>query len=70
MRPRMGYSGTHGRVRRARILDLVGWDGAVVLTGTHILHTLEVPIREGRHDLVPAVVERGQRAFDELDALR
>jgi aminoglycoside phosphotransferase len=53
-----------------RILDLVGWDGAAVLTATHILHMLEIPVRHGRHDVVPGVVERGHRAFDELHALR
>ena len=53
-----------------RILDLVGWEGAAVLAAAHILHMLEVPIRHGRHAEVPGVVERGHRAFDELDALR
>lgn len=53
-----------------RILDLVGWEGAALLAATHILHMLEYPIREGRHDAVPGVVERGHRAFDELSALR
>jgi aminoglycoside phosphotransferase len=53
-----------------RILDLVGWDGAAVLTAAHILHMLEIPVRHGRHDVVPGVVERGHRAFDELHALR
>ena len=53
-----------------RILDLVGWEGAAVLAATHILHMLELPIRHGRHDVVPGVVERGHRALDELNALR
>jgi aminoglycoside phosphotransferase (APT) family kinase protein len=53
-----------------RILDLVGWEGAAVLAATHILHMLEVPIRHGRHDVVPGVVKRGHRALDELNALR
>lgn len=53
-----------------RILDLVGWEGAAVLAATHILHMLEVPIRHGRHDVVPGVVKRGYRALDELNALR
>ena len=53
-----------------RILDLVGWEGAAVLAATHILLMLERPIRHGRHDVVPEVVERGHRALDELDALR
>jgi len=53
-----------------RILDLVGWDGAAVLAATQILHMLELPIRHGRHDVVPGVVKRGHRALDELNALR
>jgi hypothetical protein len=53
-----------------RILALVGWEGAAVLAATQILHMLEVPIREGRHDVVPGVVKRGHRALDELNALR
>jgi hypothetical protein len=53
-----------------RILDLVGWEGAAVLTATQILHMIEFPIRDGRHDVVPGLVERGHRALDELNALR
>lgn len=53
-----------------RVLDLVGWEGAAVLAATQILHMLEVPIRHGRHDVVPGVVQRGHRALDELNALR
>jgi hypothetical protein len=53
-----------------RILALVGWEGAAVLAATQILVSLEVPIRQGRHDVVPGVVKRGHRALDELDALR
>ena len=53
----------------ARILDLVGWEGAAVLAATHILHMLEFPIRQGRHEVVPGVVKRGHRALDELKAL-
>ena len=53
-----------------RILDLVGWDGAAVLAATQILLQLELPVRQGRHDVVPKVVDRGHRAFEELDALR
>ncbi|SDU75067.1 Phosphotransferase enzyme family protein [Jiangella alkaliphila] len=49
-----------------RILDLVGWEGAAVLAATQILHMLEIPIRHGRHDVVPGVVKRGHRALDEL----
>lgn len=40
----------------SRILDLVGRDGAAVLTAAHILHMLEIPVRHGRHDVVPGVV--------------
>lgn len=53
-----------------RILDLVGWEWAAGLAATHILHMLEYPIRELRHDVVPDVVARGHRALDELNALR
>ncbi len=53
-----------------RILVLVGWEGAAVLAATQILHMLEFPIRDGRHDVVPGVVQRGHRAVDELNALR
>lgn len=53
-----------------RTLDLVGWEGAAVLAATHILHMLELPIRHGRHAVVPGVVKRGHRALDELHALR
>ncbi|MEO3752305.1 phosphotransferase [Streptomyces sp. B6B3] len=53
-----------------RIFDLVGWEGAAVLAAAHILHMLEIPIRDGRHDAVPGVVRRGHRALDELNALR
>jgi hypothetical protein len=53
-----------------RILALVGWEGAAVLAATRILLELEFPIRHGRHDVVPGVVERGRRALDELNALR
>jgi hypothetical protein len=53
-----------------RILDLVGWEGAAVLVAAHILHMLEIPVRDGRHDAVPEVVRRGDRALDELNALR
>jgi hypothetical protein len=53
-----------------RILDLVGQEGAAVLAANQLLHRLEVPIRQGYHDDVPAVVERSHRALDELNALR
>jgi aminoglycoside phosphotransferase (APT) family kinase protein len=53
-----------------RILALVGWEGAAVLAATQILLMLEVPIRHGRHDVVPGVVKRGHRALDELNTLR
>jgi aminoglycoside phosphotransferase (APT) family kinase protein len=61
--------GVRGRLW-TRILDLVGWQGAAVLTATQILLMLEFPVRHGRHDVVRGVVERGHRALDELDALR
>jgi hypothetical protein len=53
-----------------RILALVGWEQAAVLAATQILLQLERPIRLGRHDVVAGVVTRGQRALDELNALR
>ena len=53
-----------------RILDLVGWEGAAVLAAAQILHMIEIPIRHGRHHVVPGVVKRGHRALDELNALR
>ena len=53
-----------------RILDLVDWKEAVVLAAAQILLSLEWPIRLGRHDVVPGLVERGQRVLDELNALR
>jgi hypothetical protein len=61
--------GVRGRLW-TRILGLVGWEGAAVLTAAHILHMLEIPVRDGRHDVVPGVAERGHRALDGLDALR
>ena len=51
------------------ILDLVGWEGTALLTAAQILHMLEIPIRHGRHDVVPGVVERGHRTLVELNAL-
>jgi hypothetical protein len=53
-----------------RILALVGWEQTAVLAATHILHMLEFPIRQGRHEVVPGAVKRGHRALDELNALR
>ena len=53
-----------------RILDLVGWEWAAVLAKTQVLLQLEWPIRLGRQDLLPGVVERGHRVLDELNALR
>lgn len=52
---------------RTRILDLVGGEGAAVLVGAHILHMLEIPVRQGQSDVVPEVVGRGHRALDELE---
>lgn len=59
--------GVRGRLW-TRTLELVGRKRAAVLAASHVLHMLEVPIRHGRHDLVPGVVERGHRALDELSA--
>jgi len=53
-----------------RINHLVGWQGAAVLASTQILLQLELPIRHGRHDVDPGVVERGHRVLNELNALR
>jgi hypothetical protein len=53
-----------------RILDLVGWEGAAVLTATQILLQIEWRVRLGCDDVVPGMVERGLRALDELNALR
>jgi len=53
-----------------RILDLVGWERAVLLAAAQILLSLEWHIRLGRDDAVPRVVERGLRALGELNALR
>ena len=61
--------GVRGRLW-TRILDLVGREGAAVLAAAHVLHMLEYPIREGRHDALPGVSERGHRTLDELSALR
>lgn len=61
--------GLRGRLW-ARIVDLVGWEGAAALAKTQILLQLEWPIRLGRHDVVAEVVTRGHRAVDELQALR
>jgi hypothetical protein len=49
-----------------RILDVVGPEWAAALTATHVLLQLEWPLRLGRYDVVPGVVERGHRALDEL----
>jgi hypothetical protein len=61
--------GVRGRLW-TRILGLVDWEGAAVLTAAHILHMLEIPVRDGRDDVVPGVAARGHRALDELNALR
>ena len=53
-----------------RIIDLIGWKGAAVMTAAHILLRLEWPIRQGDHDVVPEVIERGHRALDELNGHR
>nr|WP_240895338.1 phosphotransferase [Kineococcus siccus] len=53
-----------------RILDVVGWEDAAVITASRVLLELEWPIRVQRHDAVAAVVDRGHRLLDELIALR
>ena len=52
-----------------RIIDLVGWPGAAVLTSTQVLLQLELSVRAERDDAVARVVERGHRALAELNAL-
>lgn len=54
----------------SRILALVGWDGAAVLTATKILLQLQFSIRAGRPDVGFKVVDRSQRAIDEMHARR
>ena len=44
--------------------------GPAVLAASHVLHMLKIPIRLGRHDSVPGLVNRGHRALDELKAIR
>ena len=44
--------------------------GGAPRRGTDPPHMPEVPIRAGRHDVVPAVVERGHRGLDQLNAVR
>ena len=53
-----------------KTLDLAGWQGAAVLAATQILLQLALATHQGRNDLVPGVVQRGDRALDELNALR
>ncbi|MER7247782.1 phosphotransferase [Kribbella sp. NPDC000426] len=53
-----------------RILDLVGWEAAAVLTATQILVQLEWPIRHGDHDAIPDVINHAHHTLDELTALR
>ena len=53
-----------------RILAVVGWEGAAVLTVTQVLLQLEWPIRLARRELVRGTVARGCRALDELNGLR
>lgn len=67
--PQDRLDGVRGRVW-TKILDLVGWQGASVLTATRVLMQLEWPVRLALHDLVPQALERGHHALDELDALR
>lgn len=58
------------RLLWTKILELIGWQQAAVITATKILTQLEFPIRHGWHDSVPDVIQRGHRALDELTALR
>lgn len=53
-----------------KVLDLVGWEWAAALTATQVLLQLEWRIHLMRSDAVTEVIDRGHRAFDELDALR
>ncbi|WP_231121716.1 phosphotransferase enzyme family protein [Motilibacter peucedani] len=53
-----------------RVLTLVGWDGAAVLSATQVLLQLEWSGRVGHDDLAAEVVQRGYRVLDELLALR
>lgn len=55
---------------RTRILTLVGWEAATVLTATQILVSLEFPIRHGRHHVIPDLVDRAHHTLNELTALR
>jgi aminoglycoside phosphotransferase (APT) family kinase protein len=61
---------TARRLLWTKILDLIGWQQTAVITATKILTQLEFPIRNGWHESVPDVVQRGHRALDELAALR
>lgn len=53
-----------------KILDLVGWKWPAALTATQTLLQLQWRIRLAREDAVAEVVDRGHRAFDELEARR
>ena len=53
-----------------KVLDLVGWEWAAALSATQVLLQLEWRIRLMRGDAVSDVIDRGHRAFDELEALR
>ncbi|TWE07416.1 phosphotransferase [Rudaeicoccus suwonensis] len=49
-----------------RVLDIVGWQQTAVLLATQILLQIEWRVRTGRDAMLPAVLERGHRAVDEL----
>ena len=53
-----------------KVLDLVGWEWAAALSATQVLLQLEWRIRLMQGDAVTEVIDRGHRAFDELEALR
>ncbi|MDO9454511.1 phosphotransferase family protein [Nocardioides sp.] len=53
-----------------KALDLVGWDWVAALAATQVLLQLEWRVGLMRSEAVNEVIDRGHRAFDELDALR
>ncbi|MDE0777342.1 MAG: phosphotransferase [Nocardioides sp.] len=55
---------------RGTVVDLVGWEWAAALTATQVLLQLEWRLRSASADAVAQTIERGHRAFDELDELR
>lgn len=53
-----------------KVLDLVGWEWTAALAATQVLLQLEWRISLRHSDAVTEVIDRGHRAFDELDARR